>query len=161
MFVVVVAMMNAAIVAWISGAVFELSALHRERVFWIMATLLGTIHSAHFMRGVMAEYAIRWARQEEAASDNARSLHLMLEYLDLEFEGSVPDIDRYSEHAFYGTSPVVDAALKGLKLPDLSRPMRPQRDWTTSGNRTITSPVAIRKEPPVTRQATPPVSTEN
>ncbi|TPE49715.1 hypothetical protein [Amaricoccus solimangrovi] len=76
-----------------------------------VAFLTGT-----YVRGQMADRAIHWARREESASRAALSLMSLLDDLEAELPGSVPNLDRFRnfdlDHG--GKSPLVDAALRGV-----------------------------------------------
>lgn len=108
--------------AWIAGELFDLSSASKERVFWILLTAMATLGAGNMMRGAMGERAIDWARKGETAEDHAFFLRTMLEDIECHLEGAVPNLDRFQDGDIYGESPMVDAALKGLRLPDRSRP---------------------------------------
>lgn len=122
----VCALMGALVWAWLGGLLLDLSPLIRERVFWVVLAISTALLTATSMRNAIGELAIEWARKEETAKRYLHSLHRLFEDLNLELEHSVPDLERFSNHDLFGPSPLVDAALKGIRLSDRS-PLKPAR----------------------------------
>lgn len=83
-------------------------------IFWSTWLLLSTISVAQVVRSLIAEKALYWARLEERASRTARAYLALLDDLDLEFPGSLPDLSRYRNYDLDGETPLVDAAMKGV-----------------------------------------------